>query len=67
MIRLPKFIQPAPLRYGTVVTVSADGKKISSLHDAAGDSIRLIASITEHEGYLYFGSFTNDFIGQLKL
>uniref|UniRef100_A0A6A7G9R0 Gluconolactonase n=1 Tax=Hirondellea gigas TaxID=1518452 RepID=A0A6A7G9R0_9CRUS len=67
MLKLPRFVQPAPLDYGHVVKVSADGKSISSLHDPSGDVISHIASITEHKGHLYFGSFSNDHIGQLKL
>jgi len=52
--------------YGMVLKVSSDGKVVQSWQDPSG-GVGRIAGATEHDGFLYLGSFSNDFIGKVKL
>ncbi|OQR80259.1 adipocyte plasma membrane-associated protein-like [Tropilaelaps mercedesae] len=53
-------------KYGMVVELDAMGAVKRSLHAPSG-RINFISEVLEHDGYLYLGSFRNDFIGKVKL
>jgi hypothetical protein len=55
-MRLPQFIRPAPIRYGLILEIAADGTPIRSLHDPTGE-VAFVASVMEHGGSLYLGSY----------
>lgn len=53
--------------YGLIYHVSEDGKEFTSYHDPTGEFSGSLTSAVEHDGYLYLGSVSNNFIGKLKL
>lgn len=57
IVRLPLFMQPAPVRYGLILEIDADGRPLRTLHDPSGE-VAFVASVTEREHRLYLGSFT---------
>lgn len=65
MVRLPRAFWPKPDRYGLAVAIDENGKLLMSLHDPSGNHLRMITSVTPHDGRLYFGSLENDRIGRL--
>jgi sugar lactone lactonase YvrE len=66
MMRLPKSMQPAPIRYGLVVEVSADGEVVRSLHDPSGD-VAFVTSVMERGQELYLGSHLMGSIAVIEL
>ncbi len=67
MVKLPRALWPKPDRYGLVVAMDENGTLTSSLHDPAGDHLRMVTSALPHDGKLYLGSLENDRIGVLPL
>lgn len=65
MVRLPRAFWPKPDRYGLVVAIDENGAVLKSLHDPSGGHLRMVTSVTPHQGHLYFGSLENDRIGRL--
>jgi hypothetical protein len=55
VLRLPGFMQPAPMRYGQVVELAPDGKPLGSLHDPSG-GIAFVTSVMERNDELFPGS-----------
>jgi len=66
MMRLPKFLQPAPLRYGLVVEVGADGGILRSLHDPSGE-VAFVTSVMERGQELFLGSHLLGSIAAVEL
>lgn len=64
---LPKAIQPKPARHSYVLLVDLNGKPVESFQHEAPDSYSPIACATEHEGYLYLGSFAREGVARFKL
>ena len=64
---LPKALQPAPARHSYVLLVGLDGKPVESFQHDAPDSYSPIACATEHEGWLYLGSFAREGVARFKL
>lgn len=64
--RLPKAVQPAPERHAFALAIDDEGKPVDSLQYRAPDSYSPIASVLEHDGYLYFGSFRLPGVARLK-
>ncbi len=64
---LPKALQPKPARHSYVLLVDANGKPVESFQHEAPDSYSPIACVTEHEGFLYLGSFAREGLARFKL
>ena len=67
VVRLPKFLQPAPKRYSFVVALDQNGHVIDNLQNNSPDCYAEIANVVEHNGVLYFGSIAEDTIGRFAL
>src|SRR5829696_7588829 len=67
VIRLPKFLQPAPQRYSFVVALDQNGRVIENLQNGSPDCYAEIANVVEHNNTLYFGSIAEDTIGRFRL
>jgi hypothetical protein len=55
--RLPKAVQPKPQPHATVLAFDATGKQIENLQWADPSAYSPIASVIEHDGAIYLGSF----------
>lgn len=64
---LPKFVQPKPARHSYVLLVDLAGKPVESFQRDEAGSYSPIACATEHEGYLYLGSFAREGVARFKL
>lgn len=67
MAKLPSFLWPKPAPYGLVVEVDDQGKILRSLHDPGGMHVSNITSVHEKDGWLYFGTLTNDYAAKWKM
>jgi sugar lactone lactonase YvrE len=67
VVRLPKFLQPAPKRYSFVLGLDLDGHVVDNLQNGAPDCYAEIANAVEHNGTLYFGSIGESTIGRHRL
>lgn len=67
IVRLPKFLQPAPKRYSFVLGLDLNGKVVDNLQNGASDCFAEIANVVERDGVLYFGSIGESTIGRHRL
>ena len=67
VVRLPKFMHPAPQRYSFVVALDASGRVVENLQNGAPDCYAQIANVVERNGALYFGSIGEDTTGRFVL
>ncbi len=67
IVRLPKFVQPAPQHYGLVLGLDASGKIVHNLQDPAKDSFSPITSVQEVDGFLYLGSLIGRRCAKIEL
>ena len=67
VMRLPKFLQPAPQRYSFVLGLDLQGRVVQNLQNGSPDCYAEIANAVEHDGALYFGSIGEDTIGRYPL
>jgi hypothetical protein len=67
IIRLPKFLQPAPQRYSFVLALDQNARIIENLQNGSPDCYAEIANVVEHNGALYFGSIGEDTVGRFPL
>lgn len=67
VLRLPKFLQPAPQRYSFVIALDQNGRVIENLQNNSPDCYAEIANVVEHNNTLYFGSIAEDTIGRFAL
>jgi sugar lactone lactonase YvrE len=67
VIRLPKFLQPAPQRYSFVVALDQNGRVVENLQNGSPDCYAEIANVVERNSALYFGSIAEDTIGRFLL
>lgn len=67
IVRLPKFLQPAPERYSFVVGIDPQGRIVENLQNGTADCYAQIANVVERDGKLYFGSIGEDTIGRFPL
>jgi len=65
--RLPSSLQPAPERHAYVLAVDEGGRVVESLQFRGEDSYSPVASVIEHEGFLYLGSFIREGFARFKL
>lgn len=64
VVRLPKFLQPAPKRYSFVLGLDANGRVVENLQDGSPECFAEIANIVERNGVLYFGSIGESTVGR---
>ena len=67
VLRLPKFLHPAPERYSFVLGFDLSGRIVQNLQNGAPDCYAEIANVVEHNGTLYFGSIGEDTVGRFPL
>jgi sugar lactone lactonase YvrE len=67
VMRLPKFLQPAPRRYSFVLGLDTNGQIVENLQNGSPDCYAQIANAVEHDGSLYFGSIGESAIGRYRL
>lgn len=67
IFRLPKAVQPAPVRHATVLGYDANGKRVADLQLQAPEAYSPIASVIEHDGALYLGSYLLDGYARVPL
>jgi sugar lactone lactonase YvrE len=67
VMRLPKFLQPAPQRYSFVLALDAQGHVVENLQNGSPDCYSQIANVVERNHTLYFGSIGEDTVGRLRL
>ena len=67
VVRLPKFLQPAPQRYSFVLGLDQSGRVVQNLQNGSSDCFAQISNVVERNGALYFGSIGEDTIGRLPL
>ncbi len=67
VMRLPKFLQPAPKRYSFVLGLDGNGKVVDNLQDGSRECYAQIANAVEHNGSLYFGSIGESTVGRYRL
>ena len=67
VVRLPKFVQPAPQRYSFVLGLDTQGRVIDNLQNDSADCYGQIANVIERNGALYFGSIGEDTVGRFSL
>ena len=67
VVRLPKFLQPAPQRYSFVLGLDPQGRVVENLQNDAPDCYSQIANVVERNGTLYFGSIGEDTVGRIPL
>lgn len=67
VMRLPKFLQPAPKRYSFVLGLDLNGQVTDNLQNGSSDCYALIANAVERDGSLYFGSIGESTVGRFRL
>ncbi len=65
VLRLPKAVQPKPIRHAMVLAFDANGKLVHDLQWKDAAAYSPVASALEHDGALYLGSYLID--GYVKL
>lgn len=64
---LPKPLMPKAARHAWVMLVDEQGKPVESFQHEGADSYSPIACATEHDGWLYLGSFAPEGVARFKL
>jgi len=67
VMRLPKFLQPAPKRYSFVLGLDLNGQITDNLQNGSADCYAQIANAVERDGSLYFGSIGEATVGRYRL
>lgn len=67
VMRLPKFLQPAPKRYSFVLGLDLNGQVTDNLQNGSPDCFAQIANAVERDGSLYFGSIGESTVGRFRL
>lgn len=67
VVRLPKFLQPAPKRFSFVLGLDANGRVVENLQDGSPECFAEIANIVERNGMLYFGTIGESTVGRHRL
>lgn len=65
--RLPKFLQPAPVKHAFVLGLDLEGHVVANLQDAGPKAFAPITSVRQSGPWLYFGSLSYPGIGRLPL
>ena len=67
VVRLPKFLQPAPQRYSFVISLDPQGRVVDNLQNDSSDCYAQIANVVERNSTLYFGSIGESTVGRFPL
>lgn len=70
VFRLPRFLTASDASSpscGFVLGLDPNGRVIHNLQDPSGESASRVSSITEHEGYLYLGTFGKEIIHRIPV
>jgi sugar lactone lactonase YvrE len=65
VVRLPSFLQPAPDRHSYALAYDEKGKLVHDLEGAGESAYAPIASVLEHQGVLYLGSFEHGGVARI--
>ena len=66
VLRLPRFMQPAPKRYSFVLGLDQHGRVVENLQNGDPGCYAQIANAVEHNGALYFGSIGESAVGRYQ-
>jgi sugar lactone lactonase YvrE len=64
---LPHALQPQPARHSYLLLVDLEGRPVESFQHLDPESYSPIACATEHDGWLYLGSFVREGLARFKL
>jgi sugar lactone lactonase YvrE len=64
---LPEALQPKPARHAYALAVDEEGRPVESLQFDDPQSYSPIAGVTEHDGWLYLGSFAREGLARVRL
>lgn len=67
VMRLPKFLQPAPKRYSFVLGLDLQGQVSDNLQNGSPNCYAQVANAVERGGSLYFGSIGEGAVGRYRL
>jgi len=67
VLRLPKFLQPAPKRYSFILGLDQSGQVTENLQNGSPDCYAQIANAVERGDSLYFGSIGESAVGRYRL
>jgi len=67
IVRLPHFMQPAPVRYGHVVGLDGQGRVRCSLQHPSGERFAIITSVQERDDWLYLGSLSEPSLARIRV
>ncbi|MDQ6653813.1 MAG: SMP-30/gluconolactonase/LRE family protein [Acidobacteriota bacterium] len=67
VFRLPRFLQPAPKRYGFVLGLDLNGHVVENLQDGSQECYARVANVIERQGALYLGSIGESAVGRYRL
>jgi sugar lactone lactonase YvrE len=67
VVRLPRFLQPAPDQHSFVLGYDETGKLVHDLQGAGESAYAPIASAVEHDGVLYLGSFSQGGVARISV
>ena len=65
VIRLPAFLQPAPVRYGFVLGLDGDGRVVHNLQGPSGEPFAIITSVEQVGEVLYLGSLSEPAVARI--
>lgn len=65
VVRLPGFLQPAPEKHSFVLGIDEQGKVVFDLQGSGESAYTPIASVVEHQGVLYLGSFSHGGVARI--
>jgi sugar lactone lactonase YvrE len=65
--RLPRFLQPDPVRHGIVLAVDGHGRVKHNLQDPSADSYSPVTSVQQHGDMLYLGSLSYPGIARIAV
>lgn len=66
-LRLPKWVQPAPVRHAFVIGLDLEGKVIADLQHPGADSFSPITSARRSGDWLYLGSLSYPAVGRIRV
>jgi len=66
IVRLPKFVQPAPETFGFILGLDKDAKVVHNLQDPSG-KFGQMTSVQEYQGKLYIGTLGEEAIAVIDM
>jgi sugar lactone lactonase YvrE len=65
VVRLPEALQPQPKRHAFAFAIDESGRIVANLQHAGGDAYAPVASVVEHDGTLWIGSYLRDGLAKI--